>query len=163
MLPSGEVKSVALYDGLPRGKFLIRVFRDIAPWSNGKGPFSFSTYMLGYDGRVGTFFRTVDGTPQHKGIAEDGWVMGKNPLYLYGYLDCDNGWAESIFGFTSFPEFIPPYHLQYRRFSAFLATGQPLTTIRARFVVRQGNKLLRVTRVGPPLGKDVFLLDPRHG
>jgi hypothetical protein len=163
MVPAGGVKSASLYDGLPRGKFLIRVYRDTAPWSNGKGSFSFSTFALGYDGGVGTFLQTVDGTLKHRYPIDDGRVMGRNPLSLYGYLDYDDGWAESIFGFTSFPEFVPPYHMQYRRFSAYLATGQPLTRIRARFVIERGTKLLRVTRVGPPLGKDVFFLDPKHG
>jgi hypothetical protein len=162
MISAGEVRSVALYDGLPRGKFLIRVLRDVAPWSNGKGPFSLREFVVGFDGRVGTFLQTVDGTPKREALDEDGLLMGRNPLYLYGYLDIDNGWAESVFGFTSFPEFIPPYHLQYRRFSAFISPGQPLTTVRARWVRVRGGRLLRVTRVGPPLGKDVFLLDPRH-
>jgi hypothetical protein len=163
VVPSGGVKSVSLYDGLPRGKFLIRVYRDTAPWSNGKGPLSFSAFAVGYDGRVGTFLQTVDGAPKHKSPIDEGRIMGRNPLSLYGYLDYDDGWAESIFAFTSFPEFTPPYHMQYRRFSAYLANGQPLTSIRARFVKEHGTKFLKVARIGPPLGKDVFFLDPRHG
>lgn len=163
LVPSGSVKLTSLYDGLPRGKFLIRVYRDTALWANGKGPLSFSTFILGYDGRVGTFLQTAGGTPNHRALSDDGRIMGRNPLSLYGYLDYDDGWAESIFGFTSFPEFAPPYHLQYRRFSAYIAAGQPLTTIRARLVMKRGVRLLRVTRVGPPLGKDVFFLDPKRG
>lgn len=156
-IPGTQVNSVSVYDGLPRGKFRIQVSRQVSNWTNGAGRRYLSAYIVAYNGEIGTFLQTITGTPRKRGIISDGTISGTRPARAVGYLYSDTGWAESIFGFTAVLRFEQP------RFSKFLLQGQKFTTVDTRWIHWKGEKVLRVVRIGPPYGKDVFLLDPRHG
>ena len=85
----------------------------------------------------------------------EGRISGNMPGYR-SVIDAATGWDYSIFGFTAvLPGDFNP------RFSQYLSPGKQGAKIAARWRKWRGRTYLEVTRTGPPLGKDVFLLDPR--
>lgn len=82
-----------------------------------------------------------------------------------------SGWDKTIFGFTSMlPKLPTEPRFRRQRFSQYIAPngqpkvqGGPATTLRAKWIRRNGHRLLEVTRVGWPSGVDQFCLDPARG
>jgi hypothetical protein len=156
MTPGIRFRTRSLYNNLPYGLCRINVTRETRPWPGGPAQWYITAFSVAYDGRVGTFLRTLAGTPKALGLKNSGRIMGHMPRRIAEYLDADTGWADTIFGFTCrLPE-------EHPRFSAFIASGQSGTSVRVRPAHWHGKQYLRLIRIGPPLGKDVFLLDPRR-
>ncbi len=147
----------ASYGGLPWGKFRADVRKDHAIWSGGPHPVAADRYMVAYNGRFGTYLETYAGWPKHQQPFNHGKVTAHMPK-IRSSIDAFSGWDLSIYGFTAV---LSP---QYRvRFTAYIKPNQQWAWVAAKKVMRHGRQYVQVTRVGDPQGKEVFLLDPRHG
>jgi hypothetical protein len=148
----------AVFDGLPQGMFRADVsLEKIVVNSH---PSIVDSFSAAYNGRVGTYLRTA--------VAN----AGSTKLFAYNHgriswrmpqernmVDSATGWYATVFGFTGD---IPYGSRPTPRFSEFISPGQKGAALSAEWAQWKGKRYLRVTRVGPPLGKDVILLDPRR-
>ncbi len=151
--PANVVKLAATYDGLPWGKCRadVPIFQIRA---SGRPVYAMS-YSAAYNGSVGTYLQWSAGTSKKQVSLFEGDIGGKMPSAMSGANDC-SGWMDSIYGFTS------DMHFDYHpKFSAYIRPGQKGVALDARWASWNGKKYLRVTRIGDPLGKEVFMLDPR--
>lgn len=151
----------ATMDGLPRGKFAAAVKTEQILARPGKSdPFNLSSFLVAYNGRVGTKLVVRFGTnAKDMHLNNGGQIFGKMPG-IRDAIDQATGWAWSIYGFTGSLPF--GYH---PRFSQYIShgnqPGQKHVSLAAKWTHWRGKRYLRVTRIGSPLGKDVFFLDPR--
>jgi hypothetical protein len=145
-------------DGLPHGKFDAAIKTEQILARPGKpNLFDIDSVLAAYNGRVGTKLIVRFGTnAKDMRLSDAGRIYGKMPG-IRDVIDQATGWAWSIYGFTGNLPF--GYH---PRFSMFISPGQAKVRISAHQVMLAGKPFLQVARVGSPLGKDVFLLDPRR-
>ncbi len=158
--PIQSAKVVATMDGLPDGLFYADVLSaSFMLGTAANTPEFHERFRVAYNGRVGTFLRTWEAMPPNKlHPVNHGHVDGKMPSHR-SLVDQSTGWEATIFGFTG-SQLPYGYHPPFNR---FIAPVQRYATVRARWVWLHGRKYLRVSRYGAPLGRDVFLLDPRAG
>lgn len=156
--PINRYVLTAVMDGLPHGKFAAAVKTEQILARPGKpDPFNIDSFLAAYNGRVGTKLIVRFGTnPKDLHVSNGGQIYGKMPG-IRDVIDQATGWAWSIYGFTG--NFPFGYH---PRFSRFISPGQTKVSISAHQIMLAGKPFLQVTRIGSPLGKDVFLLDPRR-
>ncbi len=156
--PINRYVLAAVMDGLPHGKFAAAVKTEQILARPGKpDPFDIDSFLVAYNGRVGTKLIVRFGTaPKDLQVSNGGQIYGKMPG-IRDAIDQATGWAWSIYGFTGNLPF--GYH---PRFSRFISPSQRKVRISAQQIMRAGKPFLQVTRIGSPLGKDVFLLDPRR-
>ncbi len=160
--PINRYVCVALMDGLPHGMFRAEVpVEQTLSRPGGPVPYDAGRFLVAYNGRVGMFLRTAEGTPNDMSPANSARIDGKMPR-IRGTIDQATGWCWSIFGFTGDLPF--GYH---PRFSEYIShgplPGQKHVQLAARWTRWHGRRYLDVTRVGSPDGKNIFLLDPRAG
>ena len=168
---SQRVEAKCIYGGLPRGRYRIEVFHDIARWTDGPGAFSEDIYAAAYNGRVSTYLKTGSGTRKKIASVAIGKISGSIPRMVSVGLYRETGWNASIFGFTS-----TTHGESHPRFSAYINPAQRRTrvkmrveggikyvpTLHADWKVSDAKRYLRVVRVGT-YGTETFLLDPRKG
>lgn len=170
---SQKLNAQSVYDGLPRGRYRIEVFSDVARWTDGLAPFSVNIYASAYNGRVSTFLKTGSGTAQAMASIAVGEVGGRIPRTTTLGLYRQTGWNASVFGFTSN---IPGN--SHPRFSAYISPTQKtvglkypvegegkvlrVPTIRASWKVWHHKRYLQVVRIGY-YRTEIFLLNPRCG
>ena len=151
--PLNVVKLVAIYGGMPWGK--CKIFANLQICQGGPIPDYSTRFSAGYNGRVGTYLQWTAGFPKKQIPLCRGEIGGRMPVQISS-MNCESGWINSIYGFTSDMPY--GYH---PRFSAYIRPGQKAVTIDAHWFSLNGKKYLRVSRIGDPLGKEVFLLSPR--
>ncbi len=155
--PVDIARLVATYDGLPRGKFRANVPYDHTLWVGGPTPIAADRYLVAYNGRFGTYLETYAGEPKNEQPFDHGKVTTGMPR-IRRSVDAFSGWNMSVYGLTA--DLVAKYRV---RFSAYIKPNQKWAWVRAKKEERHGRQYVQVTRVGDPWGKEVFLLDPRHG
>ena len=157
--PANDMHLWITMDGLPHGCFLAKVpkFLTLGHVRQPKQAYD-ERFEAAYDGTVGTYLEDWLFVPGHSWEhLNSGKVYGKMPP-IRGTLDRASGWCWTTFGFTGQLR----YHF-HPLFSRYITPGARQTQISAKVVQWHGNSYLRVDRYGPPTGRTVFLLDPRHG
>ncbi len=157
--PITDIRLTDTLDGLPDGCFMARVLRFTGVQHPRHPRLRYNRRCEdAYNGRVGTYLCVWLYVPGHgwENI-NSGRIYGGMPAYRHEF-DQASGWAWTTFGFTgSLPLHYHPL------FSRFITPGARQTQISAKVVQWHGNSYLRVDRYGPPTGRTVFLLNPRHG
>ena len=154
----GRDRLTATFDGSPRGSFRADVPMEWATGPYGHlGHVFVDSYIVAYNGRVGTYLQTAIASVGSKKLFpyNHGSVSGKMPIE-WDTIDEASGWAYCVFGFDG-----DVRSAEHPRFSKYISPGQKGITVNARWTRWKGRRYLQVTRTGPPLGRDVFLLDPR--
>ena len=153
----------AVLEGVPVGKFRLNVLRQEFGVGN---RVEVNSFYAAFNGDIFTHLLTAVNHGGRKWYPlEHGLISTRVPARAWNYFFYA-GWSSTVYGFTTSIPKLPPVLPDFRRmrFSDYLRPGggpkwSP-TRVIAKWTSRAGVRLLRVRRIGQPLGQEDFYLDP---